>query len=65
MTAENLPPVRDCNRAICESALEAMNLARGAGRIVRVWLFTPDCDGARIAVGPDGEWIVETDPSDK
>lgn len=60
-----LPPVRDCDRAHCESALEALNLARAAGGLVRVWLFTPECDGARVAVGPDGEWIVETDPTDE
>lgn len=54
-----LPAVRDCDRAICESPMEAMNLARAAGGMVRVRLFSGDCDGARIAVGPDGEWIVE------
>lgn len=56
-----LPPVRDCDRALCESPMEAMNLAREAGRVVRIRLFSGDCDGARIAVWPDGEWIVEED----
>ena len=60
-----LPPVRDCDRAICESAMEAMSLAREAGDIVRVRLFSGDCDGARIAVGPSGLWIVEGDDSDE
>ena len=61
MDANNLPAVRDCDRAICESAMEAMSLARDAGGIVRVRLFSGDCDGARIAVGPCGLWIVEED----
>lgn len=60
----SLPPVRDCDRAICESAMEAMNLAREAGDIVRVRLFSGDCDGARVAVGPSGLWIVEDGGSD-
>lgn len=58
-----LPPVHDCDRAICESPLEAMNLAREVDCIVRIFLFCGDCDGQKIAVGPNGEWIVEDEKS--
>jgi hypothetical protein len=61
MKREDLPAIAGNRRVICESALEALNLAREAGRIVRIRLFAGDCDGDRIAVGPGGVWIVEDD----
>lgn len=57
-TLETLPAVRDCDRLGAESALEAMNAAMAAGRLIRVMLYTDD-GPCRVAVAPGGVWINE------
>jgi hypothetical protein len=45
-------------RAIVESPLEALNLAKEAGRETKVLLCTPE-GTHKITVYPDGEWVNE------
>jgi len=46
-------------RAIVETALEALNLAKEAGRETKVLLCTAEGGCHKITVYPDGEWINE------
>jgi len=46
-------------RAIVETALEALNLAKEAGRETKVLLCTAEGGVHKITVYPDGEWINE------
>jgi hypothetical protein len=50
-------------RAIVESPLEALNLAKEAGRETKVLLCTAEGGCHKITVYPDGEWVNE-DPQD-